>query len=238
MNPQIVSLEWVISKLKLSDTPRPIALNQILKYANEVNGLSIYFDGKIRAARSQTEPEELLDPPLHPGGEPVHLGRALFYADAEAVSGRKRLLGISFLASTSGYTLITSKFLFEDNLYHCCDDLGMWVENISIRTDEVYCMSQEFNDFCTLLKRQERINLREVGKDPGLTKALALLSREKADSSPKFRSGKKVNASAIKRHIIDLAEKYDVSDSHLKKIDDIISNALSDLDIKDVSNNP
>ena len=63
-------------------------------------------------------------------------------------------------------------------------------------------------------------------------KALALLARDKASNSPSFIKGNKVNASAFKNHIVKLANNYNISEHGLKSIDDKISKALYEYDLR------
>jgi hypothetical protein len=54
-----VSLDHVISQLKLTAISRSVALNIIAEHINEESGLAVYYDGEIQAAHSDLEPEEV-----------------------------------------------------------------------------------------------------------------------------------------------------------------------------------
>ena len=139
MASKALSLDTVLSQLKLSDTPRSKALAQIEIYANDISGLSIYCDDDIQCVQSNVAPEMLMD---HSNNEPI--GLALWYADAITVSGRKRLLGINFIPSPAGYVFSAIKFIFEGSVYYCCDDNGMWGKHVQLNIDSVYCINNEF----------------------------------------------------------------------------------------------
>jgi hypothetical protein len=113
-------------------------------------------------------------------------------------------------------------------LFFVTDEEGIWNCNKRLDSSEVFFNKNEI----------ESLSKNRAKKIDGKTKALALLARELAQDGPaKFRTGNKVNATAVKDHIISLAKSYEVSTGFLNSLDDVLNRALNDLDLKEIPSN-
>jgi hypothetical protein len=120
------------------------------------------------------------------------------------------------------------EYSFNDELFFVTDDEGIWNHDKKLDSSEVFFDKKQIESLSK--KRAKSID--------GKTKALALLARELAQSgSSKFRTGNKVNATAVKDHIISLAKKYEVSTGFLNGLDDVLSRALNELELKEIPPN-
>lgn len=108
------------------------------------------------------------------------------------------------------------------------DNEGIWNREMHIDPIEVFFDKKQIES----LSKSRAKNI------DGKVKALALLARELAENKPySFIIGNKVNATAIKDHIIHLAKKNDVSIGYLKSLDDVLNFALKELDLNEIPPN-
>lgn len=228
MNEGYLSIDKAIEKLGLANAPKGVALNTIVNWANYEDGISIYFDGALCGAEFYGEP----DPQFNSDGELIQLLIAV--GNVAEMPGRNRLLGISLMQLDGRSFVVANRFVVGGALYHCSDETGMYVDEVIVSLDDIYVLSEELNEFIQKASQIEVVKVRQEGSEPGLRKAFALLAREKAEHSAKFRTGDKVNSAAIKKHIIDLAKRYHVSTGLLAKIDDKLSATLNELDIREI----
>ena len=236
MNPQNkLSINSVIDKLELSDTPRAIAYSAIAGWANSDDGLRIYFDGSVTCTTADIEPEEILDPnSIDP---PILQGLLVASGKPQNMGGTMRLLNITFSEANSSTDILFDRFSIEKDLFYCTDEAAMWVKPVRLSLSNIYCQKDEVEDFYNKLVQHKYFKPLPKGKELGIRKALALLARDKAESSAAYRVGNKVNARQFKAHIIDLAKKYGLDESYLKSIEDRINETLHELDLKELNEN-
>lgn len=233
MDTNKISIESAIKELHFSDSPKAFALSYIELLANQEEGLRIYFDGNIRGTEVLYEPEPTYTYPA--GNEEPEIDKVLIAnGDSAEIPGPKWLKSLNVLNKEGVYLLATSRFIIDGTEYFCCDETGMYLENKLINLDSVYCISAEVEKLRSNLSMNRLNSSKPQGNEPGVRKALALLAREKAEASAKFKTGDKVNARAMKDHLIALAKTHLISDSGLRKIDDKLNQSLQEYDLKEI----
>jgi hypothetical protein len=232
MNEVYLSIDKAIEMLGLANAPKGFALNTVINLGNYKDGIRIYYSGEILGAEYQDEPEPILDST----GEVSQLLIAV--GVAVVAKGRKRLMQMSFRQEVGQYFVAANTFEIGGVLHHCTEETGMFVDSVLVSLDNLFVIADEFDEFFEKASAAGFVTAKRVGSEPGARKALALLAREMADKSAKFRTGDKVNSRAVKDHIISLAEKYDVTPGKLANIDDKVSETLNELDLREVPKKP
>ena len=118
-------------------------------------------------------------------------------------------------------------------MYYCSEESGQGFHHQDIDATCIYADRVEAQEFIKKAKDYSLITAPPPKGDIKLQKAIAVLAAEKAESSAKFRSGAKVNASAIKTHIISLTKKYGISPKYLASFDDELNKILDHYDLKE-----
>ncbi len=241
--PYKIHIKTLINELGLAALPLSEALPALLDYS-EKDGLDLYFDEAVLSKESDTKPS-----PAHVHDEDF----CLTAGNLSTVSGSKCIgeLGYELRNDGSFANFHISSFSQKGSHYYVVMGNRGEDAHITIDYNELYVTRDDYFNFLTRMKRdgsmKQEATLGSSTEAPGQPsaqyqskessaemKALALLAREMARKSERFKTGEKVNASAFKEHLLQLAEDYDVSKLGLKTIDDKINKALSKLDIKEI----
>lgn len=212
-----VSTDWVLKKLGFDEMPIKLAFESIVDLVSN-NEINLYFekftigtDAKYEIEMQYQADGVFLGPFIGNGYSYPHYDMKL--ATALCVSDRHN----------TPPKFAIQQYSIDDKLFYVTDNEGIWNCDKSLNAEEAYFDKKQI----------ESLSKNRVKSIDGKTKALALLAREMAENgSPKFRTGNKVNATAIKDHILFLAKKYDVPDGYLKSLDDVLNQALNELDLK------
>ena len=130
--------------------------------------------------------------------------------------------------------LLVSCFKYKNKDYLVCDETGQFTSQFSVCRNSAYILTEDIAKFKNGPNFTSSSSFKgTVSSDSGLTKALALLIHDMASrqSGAKYRSGKKINASAVKDHILDLATKYEIGDSNIKSLHNKITPILKEHDL-------
>jgi len=230
----ILSFEAALEFLGLSRAPVQIAHRAIFEQVNAGN-LKIYVEAiKSTVCEATDEPEELKN---DKGEVESYL---LGFSEPTYLMEECTIKSVSWAEYDKEITIcVLQVFDSKGKKFYCCDESAMFFEYARISSREFYFKESELKNLITQdgsfvsFSNQSKTQL--TGSK-ALPKALALLAREMAENHASFRDGNKVNASAFKRHIINLAEKYidneKDSASYLKSINSILTNTLDELDIR------
>lgn len=232
---EIVSIEWVLKELSLSDAPMPQAMSILLSYIEE-NYISIYFSASLQGTDASHGYEVIEN-----GPDDV----TFLIANAESVEtdGTMRLLEGNYFNSGDGDFIDVIKYQFNGEDFFPTEVSGMFLEPVKLPFMSFHSPRTEVLDCKTKLDVKQstgsKLKSKPLKGDVGAIKALALLAREKAEASRKFRTDQKVNASAFKKHILELANKIIDSETHdpegyLKSLDDTVNKALKQYEIKEI----
>lgn len=225
MKEQVISIDEVLKRLHLSAMPLTQAYGRLEELLAEPGGMSLYFDGSLEPVTdADHECEPIYSTNL--GEENVLVDLLIANGVVSSISGQIQLCSPHFIKRNGRYEIITSKFVCSGKEYYSCDEAGMVVQHLGFDLDSVYVLEADLQQ---LVKADK-----PMGGEPGLRKALALLAQEKAQSCSKFRTGDKVNASAFKDHVIQLADKYGLTSGYLKTLDDKLNSILDGLELKEV----
>jgi hypothetical protein len=222
----LVSVDWVVNKLGLSDLPKQHSLEIIaakLSYQN----FELYFDQIIVGSHATSGFEFMSDENDFESGALILNGYCIMH------EGKKVATNADTYHIDGRYFFAINEYYFHDERFYPSDAQGMAHKPSLVDVDLVsFDRNQVIS--CTSSNHFSRAK-----GEQGLLKALALLAREMADNSPKFRHGSKVNAKAFKDHVVDLAKVYlaedKVPDGNIRKLDERINKALNELDLKDIT---
>ncbi len=234
----IKNLQWLMAELKLRDTLPGIATAMLQQLVNS-DQLKLYCDEELTGVPEGTELEEILSTPCGPDDE-IYIEKLMVSSEPpHHITGRKQLQSI-YITEVNGKEVIgVGRFIANGQTYFSTDEGAIFVESAEISPDQVYCLGPEVQLAKKLLQapssapppEASRPYSRTVGSERGL----ALLAREKADKTSSFRIGSKVNASKFKEHILSLAQRYEVSDHGLRKLDDTINRVLNKEGLNEVT---
>jgi hypothetical protein len=231
----IVSIEWVLNELSLSDMPLPQAISILLSYVSN-NRLPLYFNGSLLGTDA-TNGYEVIEN----GPDDV----TFLIANGESYwhDGTLRLLGGNHFYRDSQHFIDVIKYQFNDEDFYSTEETGMFLVPAILPFLSFHCLRNEVLDSKSNLTSTQTtrsaLNSKPFKGDVGALKALALLAREKAETSPKFRTGQKVNASEFKKHILNLANEIIDRETHdpeglLKSLDDKIKKVLKQYEINEI----
>ena len=224
----LVSIDWVVDKLGLSELPKKFSYEIIANYV--INGdFEMYFDEPVVGTDATEDVGMVCD------GEGRLVGWSIENGYSIKHSGRKIAAGVDVIHSDGAFKFAVNDYYFHEERFYPTDSEGEWLRPKFVDVDLVSFDKNQINSFIPSK------NFSKAKGEQGLLKALALLAREAADKSSKFRHGNKVNAKAFKDHVVDLAKEYfaddedKVPDGNIKKLDDRINKALIELDLKDTT---
>lgn len=204
---EIISIDKVISRLELSEYPIQQAYVIIAEYVNRRN-FDLYFDVPVRGATFNEGP----------GKSAIHLGR-------------KKAFVVNANDFDEKLEFFVHEYIYENAFYFPTNSLATSPSIKEIPALQVYCDSEQIEAFA------KKTRVRKAKGDQNLLKALALLARDLADNGPsKFSKNCQVNASGFKKHVLGLAERYEISDQGLRGLDDKLNDALAHHDLKDLEN--
>jgi hypothetical protein len=136
--------------------------------------------------------------------------------------------------------LLVSCFKYKNKDYLVCDETGQFINQFRVCGDSAYLLIKDIANF----KKSPSFTPKSthkgtVNSEAGLTKALALLIHDMAskESGIKYQSGKKINASAVKNHILELATKYEIDDSNIRSLHNKITPMLKEYELLDFKKN-
>jgi len=215
---RFASTNWVLEKLGFNKMPLKLALESVVDLVLE-NEIDLYFEKSTRGTDATVEIEEQYTPDGVFLGPLIGNGYSYWHDDMKLAT----TLHV-YNRHNSSPEFAIQQYRIADKLFYVTDNEGIWNCEKYLNTDEVYFDKNQI----------ESLSKHSAKSIDGITKALALLAREKAESLPKFMTGNKVNASTFKDHLVELAGTYEISASGLKSIDDKINFALKELDINEV----
>jgi len=233
MNNDKISIEAVVNKLGQKDSPRSMSMQFVSFLAQKDDGLRIYYDADILGTEALSDLEPIFTRPAN--NEEPELDKLLIGNGTSAVmAGTKRLSQVFFPKIDGDYVLAINRFSIDGVEYYSCEETGMFLRHEYISLDDAYCLSKEVDEVCNRIDTRGLPPSNKLTRtEPGLRKAVALLAREKADESQTFRIGRKVNARALKNHILTLAKEHFLNDAYLKSIDDKLNEILDEFDLKE-----
>ena len=216
-----VSIDWTLKKLGIDEMPKKLAFKSVADLVSSKE-IDLYFDKSIQGTDKSVELEMQYE------ASGAFLGALIGNGYSYQHDGVKlaTVLCISSLFDTPKFAI--QEYSFNDESFYVTDNEGIWNRVMHLDANEVFFDKKQI----------ESLSKNRAKNIDGKTKALALLAREMAENgSPKFRTGDKVNATAIKDHIISLAKKYDVSTGYLKSLDDVLNQVLKELELKEIPPN-
>ena len=221
----MASIAWVVSKLRLSDLPKKHAYEFIAD--NVTNGcFEMYFDEPVIGTDATDDVGMVCD------GKGQLVGWSIENGFSFEHLGRKVAAGSDVDHSDGQFKFVVNDYYFNDERFYPSDSEGVWHRPIPIDVDLVSFDKSQVNSFVS------SNNFNQPKNEQGILKALALLARDLAENNgAKFKTGNKVNALAFKKHILSLANKYEISDGYLKSLNDKVNQALKDLDLNDIPPN-
>jgi hypothetical protein len=219
----LVSVDWVINKLGLSDLPKGRAHEIIANYVTN-GSFEMYFDEFVIGTDATGDVEMVFE------GHETPVGGLIGNGYSYEHDGTKTATGVDTAHSRGLFTFVVNDYYFQDERFYPTDSEGIWHRQKPVNVDLVHFDRSQIDSFCSVK------NFSKGKADQGLLKALALLAREMADNGgAKFKTGGQVNASAFKNHIISLAKKHSVTTSQLKSLDDKVKTALKEHDLNDLT---
>ncbi|MFT6907460.1 MAG: hypothetical protein ACJAS1_004141 [Oleiphilaceae bacterium] len=216
-----VSIDWTLEKLGFDEMPKKMAFESVADLVSS-NEIDLYFDKSIQG----TDQSAKLEMQYEENGD--FLGALIGNGYSYQHVGVKLATALCVCSQFDAPSFAIQEYSYNDELFFVTDDEGIWNCDKNLDSSEVFFDKKQIESLSK--KRAKSID--------GKTKALALLARELAQSgSSKFRTGNKVNATAVKDHIISLAKKYEVSTGFLNGLDDVLSRALNELELKEIPPN-
>jgi hypothetical protein len=249
-----VSIERAIIELSLSDMSLIGALRTIQLYA-EYDGLNIYFDETVIGSKSDTPIGEQFTYSTGTANDGTEYKITDFDYMAcvgsndliELGANKKLVISYQILEINGEYQFSVS-LLSQDGVdYFIPSQDQISTIALELPIEDFYFDRDEFLAFNNRLQTPSLKNQQDDNKVSAPMKALALLARDLAENSQKFKNGNNVNASAVKKHLLALAEShhqqgnaYSTGGANngnrlsigLKSIDDSLNKALDDLDLK------
>tara|TARA_B110000483_G_scaffold242513_1_gene328593 strand:+ start:1428 stop:2111 length:684 start_codon:yes stop_codon:yes gene_type:complete len=218
-----LSITEVMSRVGLSGTQVDYAYRSLADCMSEEDGLPLMFNStSMTAVDGHCETEA--------AGPDESIRLLLCTGDPIEISGEVRLIDPFFVRNAESYKYYARHLIAQDKPYSACDETGMFADYLQVDIESAFVLEADLDDYI----RAHGSFKKTLSAEPGLSKALALLAREKAESSPKFRTGDKVNASAFRNHVISLAKKYDIPTGKLSSLDDKLNKILNELDLKEI----
>ena len=229
--PEKVNLILAIHELNLSHFSNSIALNTILSYSNS-NWLNLYFDIEIEGLAQNTIFGEITTPDE---GFVDFIPIESNWIEAFPLSTPKRVISAqASQGSNNTSSLSLHTWQVKDEVYKCVNLETSKYDFIHLSCEDIYIFKSELIKFKADIEGNSLAPPKNTISND--MKALALIARDLADKKTSFRIGNKVNASAFKNHVLELANKYKVSDNGLKTIDDRINKALDKFELNSVIN--
>ncbi len=258
--PKKIIMARAIHELGLSGMSLIGAVRTIQIFA-EFDGLNIYFDNYIVGIKPDT-----------PIGEQFSYSTGIAYdgseymiedfKDVESVGpddvfelrADKKSVTRYQIREINGECRLSFNLLSQHGIDYCilneaCDD----TVSLELPIGDFYLDRDDFAAFKNRLNKPPSNSRESDDHVDGPMKALALLARELAENSAKFRTGNKVNSRAVKDHLLELATMHHNggnaysaggnTDSNplsagLKSIDDKLNKALDVLVLKEILKNP
>ncbi len=234
--PKRIHIENLISELHLDHMPMLRALKTILLYA-EHDSLPICFNETVTGIDANVP----IGPQYDEYGESIDIEIADPMLMVELTGPKTIFRAFAYhLEHENQYLLSVYSFYHNDTLYYVPHQSGAALTVIDLVLDVFYCDRDDFGKFVNAMETGNKQTVPPTSAQQtkllcdNELKALALLAKEKASKSARFKNGDKVNASAFKDHIVNLAEKNNISTHGLKKLDDKISKAQKKHDLKEV----
>jgi hypothetical protein len=238
--PKNVYLEEAITELGMKGMPITRALNTILMYSKDY-GLNIYFDDNVTGIDSDVDIGEIFH------GDGISEERELVdFMVAKSnqmvrIDGPKSIVNahVYFYADVLREYVAVSRFSQNGTDYSIPDKSGAKLLDISLDYDKFYIDKDELLNFKEEMDRGNRTSKpvksqHTLGSSSADITALALLARDMAEREDGYSHGNKVNSSAFKNHIVNLANAYGVSKHGLNSLDDRINKVLKFLDLKEI----
>lgn len=220
-NELLVSVDYVIKKLGLQDTTKKIALQKICEFISNED-IDLYFDEPTHGTDCEQDIEMLFDNDGNSTG--ALIGNGYSYLHNDKPLKKSLSLNLSLISTPPCFAI--QQYLYNDNKFYVTDNEGTWAREKHLKPENVFFNKEQINSIA-------KFNSNNID---GVTKALALIARDMADTKGgKFKSGNKVNASSFKEFVIKLAKDYDISQGYLTSLDDKLNNALNALELKEVS---
>ncbi len=218
----LVSIDWVLNKLQLSELPKKHSYDIIANYI--INGcFEMYFDESIVGTDATVDVEMVFDENERLTGGLIGNGHSIEHR------GTKVAAGVDVYHSNGKYQFAVNDYYFHEERFYPTDSEGVWHRPKLVDVELVYFDKNQINSFVPPK------NFSRAKGDQGPLKALALLARDLAENGgSKFKTGNKVNASQFKEYILELAEKHEISEGYLRSLGDKVSKVLKELDLNDI----
>lgn len=216
----LVSVDWVVTKLGLFDLPKKRAYEIIADYVTN-GSFEMYFDESIVGTDATVDVEMVFDENERLTGGLIGNG----YSTEQL--GTKIATGVDAYHSEGQFKFAVNDYYFNEERFYPTDSEGIWHRQKLVDVDLASFDKGQVDSLGS------SNNFGKGKADQGLLKALALLAREMADNSDGFKTGNKVNANAFKDHVLFLAEHYEISDGYLRSLGDKVKKVLKDLDLND-----
>jgi len=235
--PKKVSMELAISEFGMDKLSVIVALKTLLMYSLDYD-LPIYFDTQITGVDVNTHIGNDYDENYDFIGISVASTDSLLEIDGAKKIERASVFSRanSFISGDENIYISIQMFSKDGMIYKSTSDSGDKLLETTISYERLYFDNGEFSAFKKVMESPDKQTVQS--KDTllhGEVKALALIARDMAEKSNKYKTGNKVNSSAIKNHLIDLAKTYKIPESGLKTLDDKLSKALDKFDIKEIT---
>jgi len=237
--PSVVRIGTAIQYLNLGLMPYVQALKIILDYSKD--GLPLNFNSTVWALDSDIAIGNIYDREEQEFNGEIHnvVVDHKFVTEVPYAYDQEKIIDQAFISGKADdLKIYVSSFRIESKSYNIVNSAGSKYCDISVPISAVIIHKADLLAFEVSItntdkSKQNNNRTQFTGKD----KALALLALDMAIKSPKYCTKQKVNGSAIKEHIIDLAGKHlgDIDSSQgLKSIDDTIKKALNHYDINKI----
>jgi|TARA_B110000091_G_C13710840_1_gene430384 hypothetical protein len=232
-----LSVEASLTKLELDELNKHQMTEALCGYINA--GLTLY----VNCDRSQTVTQGNLsnieyEDRGHNAEEPHFVGLITTNHENVAVNDIISTCFVTVDQSTKK-DLLVSCLKYKNKEYLACDETGQFPIQFRVDNDSAYFLTKDIASFKAGSNFTPKSNYKgTVSSVDGLTKALALLIHDMASGSKgaQYRTGKKVNSSAIKEHILGLAAKYNVNEDHIKSIHNKITPLLTEHALLHINN--
>ena len=216
----LVSVDWVVNKLGLTDLPKKHLYQIIANYVTD-GCFEMYFDEPVIGTDATEDVGMVCDGNGQLAGWSIENGYSIEH------SGRKIAAGVDVDHSDGTFKFAVNDYYFHGERFYPTDSKGDWHRPKFVDVDLVSFDKNQINSFIPSK------NFSKAKGEQGLLKALALLAREMAENKGgKFKIKDKVNAKGFKDHILTLAKKYDISPGYLQSLNDKVNQALKDLELK------
>lgn len=229
-------MELAIAEFEMEKLNKMLAVRTLLMYSFDFN-LPLYFINQTIGIEEGIHIGEEFD------NNGDFVGMSIANAeDLKEVYGAKRVERAYVFSRSSSSTsdeesiyVSIRMFSKDDVIYNIADEGGDKFLDIDVKYEELYFNKEELNAFKKAMESTDKQTTQPQYKDISLSgemKALALVAREMADQSDKYKTGNRVNSSAVQSHIIQLATEHEISTSGLRSLDDKLNKALDHHDLK------